>query len=193
MPMSGITQSSGGMMRRLMSVALIGLAVVGTTTVAAAQERSGQAAQAGRAGFRGATLDSGRARRIDSLRTARGDTAWRRAGSDSTRARGGRGRGGPPNARAALAGLNLTAAQKNDIKTINKKYADQVKQLRQANGKNGVGQTADGRAQMQAIAERGRAEIRGVLTPQQRTQFDANVAKHRGGKGKGFGSTQRKK
>jgi Spy/CpxP family protein refolding chaperone len=152
MPMSDITQSSGGMMRRLMSVALIGLAVVGTTSVAAAQGSSGQAAQAGRAGLRGGA-----------------------------------------NARAALAGLNLTASQKTDIKAINKKYADQVKQLRQANGKAGAGQTADGRAQMQAVAERERAEIRGVLTPQQRTQFDANVAKHRGGRGKGFGSTQREK
>ena len=40
-------------------------------------------------------------------------------------------------ARVALAGLNLTASQKNDIKAINKKYADQFKQLRDANGKNG--------------------------------------------------------
>src|SRR5439155_22798941 len=113
---------NGGMMRRFMSAALIGLAVASASTVAAAQSRGG-GAQAGRAGLRGAPFDSARARRIDSLRTARGDTAWRRTNSDSTRARGGRGRGGPPGmACAALAGLNLTASQKNDIKAINKKY-----------------------------------------------------------------------
>lgn len=174
-------------MRRIMSVAFIGLALAGATTVAAAQGRgrghAGHAGQAGRDGLRGAPFDSARARRIDSLRTARGDSAWRRPDSDSARARGGRGGRGGIGGRA-LGGLNLTAAQKTEIKAINKKYADQFKQLRQAN-KNGVGQNPDARAQMQAIAERERAEIRGVLTTEQRTQFDARVAKHRGGKGKG--------
>jgi Spy/CpxP family protein refolding chaperone len=157
MPMSGITKSSGGMMRRFMSVALIGLAVAGTTTVAAAQSLGGgQAAPAGRADVRGGA-----------------------GGSDSVRGR----RGGPGGARAALAGLSLSSTQKSQIKTINKKYADQFKQLRQANGTNAGAQNANARVQMQAIAERERAEIRGVLTPEQRTQFDANVAKQRG-KGK---------
>ena len=86
-------------------------------------------------------------------------------------------------ARVALAGLNLTASQKNDIKAINKKYADQFKQLRDANGKNG-GQNATDRSQMQAIAQRERAEIRAILTPAQQTQFDANVAKHGGRRGR---------
>jgi Spy/CpxP family protein refolding chaperone len=155
------------MMRRFMSVALIGLAVAGTTTVAAAQGLGGgQAAQAGRAGVRGG---AGRA--------------------DSVRGR----RGGPGGARAALAGLNLSQAQKTQIKTINKKYGDQIKQLRQANGTNGGAQNANARVQMQAFAERERAEIRDVLTPAQRAQFDANVAKHRA-KGKaGLGTKQKRK
>jgi len=135
-------------MRRFMSLALIGLAVAGTTTVAAAQG-VGQAPQAGRAGVRGGV------------------------GSDSVRGH----RGGPRGARAALAGLNLSQQQKTQIQAINKKYADQFKQLRQANGANGAAQNANDRVQIQAIAERERAEIRGVLTPEQRTQFDANVAK----------------
>lgn len=157
MPMSGITKSSGGMMRRFMSVALIGLAVAGTTTVAAAQGLGGgQAAPASRADVRGGA-----------------------GGSDSVRGR----RGGLGGARAALAGLSLSSTQKSQIKTINKKYANQFKQLRQANGTNAGAQSANARVQMQAIAERERAEIRGVLTPEQRTQFDANVAKQRG-KGK---------
>ena len=140
-------------MRRFMSLALIGLAVAGTTTVAAAQG-VGQAPQAGRAGVRGgAGL----------------------AVSDSVRGR----HGGPRGARAALAGLNLTQEQKTQIRTINKKYADQFKQTRQANGANGAAQNANARVQMQAIAERERAEIRGVLTSEQRTQFDSNVAKQR--------------
>lgn len=137
-------------MRRFMSLVLIGLAVAGTTTVAAAQG-VGQAPQAGRAGVRGGL------------------------GSDSVRGR----RGGRRGARAALAGLNLTQQQKTEIQAINKKYADQFKQLRQANGANGATQNSTARVQMQAIAERERAEIRGVLTPDQRTQFDANVAKRR--------------
>ena len=138
-------------MRRFMSVALIGVALAGTTTLAAAQSLGGgQAVQAGRADVRG-------------------------SGSDSVR-----GRRGPGGARAALAGLNLSPTQKSQIKTINKKYADQFKQLRQANGTNAGAQNANARVQMQAIAERERAEIRSVLTPEQRTQFDANVAKHRG-------------
>lgn len=167
-------------MRRLMSVALMGFALAGTSTVAAAQ--------AGRAGLRGAPLDSARALRIDSLRAARGDTASRRMAADSTRGRRGPG---AENARAALAGLNLTAAQKNDIKSINKKYADQMKQLRAANGKTGVAASATDRTQMKAIAERERAEVRGVLTTAQQTQFDANIAKHRAGKkGKGHGPRQ---
>ncbi len=152
-------------MRRFMSVALIGFAVAGTTTVAAAQRLGGgQAAQAGRAGVRGGAG---------------------RAGADSVR---GRHRG-PAGARAALAGLNLSQTQKDQIKTINKKYADQFKQLRQADAGNGGAQNADARVRMRTIAEQERAEIRGVLTPEQRTQFDANVAKHRG-KGKGGRGTK---
>jgi periplasmic protein CpxP/Spy len=153
------------MMRRFMSLVLIGLAVAGTSTVAAAQGVGrGQAAQAGRVGVRGG------AGRLDSVR-----------------AHGGRG-----GARAALAGLKLSQQQKTQIKTINKKYADQFKQLRQANGTKGAAQNANARTQMQAITERERAEIRDVLTPEQRTQFDANVAKHRG-KGKtGLDNRQQK-
>ena len=156
MPMSGILKGSGGIMRRLMSVALIGLVVAGAATVAAAQGVGGsQAPQAGRAGIRGG------------------------AGSDSLRGH----RGGPGGARGALAGLNLSQTQKDQVKTINKKYAEQFNQLRQANGTNGV-QNADAGVRMRTIAEQERAEIRAVLTPDQRTQFDANVARHRG-KGKG--------
>src|SRR5260370_10243458 len=152
MPISGITKSSGGMMRRFMSVALLGLAVAGTTTVAAAQSVGrGRAAQAGSAGIRGG------AGRPDSVR--------------------GR-HGGPGGARAALAGLNLSQAQRDQVKTINKKYAEQFTQLRQANGTKGAAQNADARVQMRAIAEQERAEIRAVLTPDQPTQFDANLASH---------------
>jgi len=179
-------------MRRLMSVALIGLALASTTTVVAAQGRGRGQAQAGRAGVRGgagrargAGFDSARVRRMDSVRVARGDTARRRPGMDSPR---GRGRGGRPgdvmSGRAGLAGVNLTEDQKTRVKAINKKYGDELKELRKANGNDGVGQNAELRAKIQGIAERERDEIRGVLTAEQRVQFDANLAKHRGGRGK---------
>jgi Spy/CpxP family protein refolding chaperone len=150
-------------MRSFVSVALIGLALAGASTVAAAQ--SNAQPEAGRAGV-------GRAR-FDSTR------------SDSAR---GRGRRGAMGARGALEGINLTEAQKASLKDIHKKYGEQLKTLRQQNQGKAAGQNADARAQFQTVMERERTDIRAVLTPDQRTQFDANVAKmrdHVGKRGKG--------
>lgn len=163
-------------MYRFMSVAFVGLALAGASTVAAAQSAGqGQPVRAGRAGMRGeagrARLDSSRVRQSDSARAARGDTS--RVG----------GRRGWAGARGALAGITLTSAQKATLKDIHKKYGAQLKQLR---GQN-AGQAATSntqRAQFQSIMEQERAEIRGVLTSDQRGQFDANVAKMRNQKGK---------
>jgi Spy/CpxP family protein refolding chaperone len=158
------------MMRRLMSVGMIGFALFAASTVAAAQSRTG-VDQAGRAGVRG-------------------DSAWRRADSDSTRA--GRGRMGPGGReRAALAGLDLTAQQKDQVKAINKKYADQFKALRESNGKNAGAPSAEARTQMQSIMQRERADLRSVLTPAQQAKFDANVANAAKGRGKHKGDAGR--
>jgi Spy/CpxP family protein refolding chaperone len=175
------------MMRRLMSVALIGFAVAAASTVASAQV-SGRP-QASRAGVRGAAFDSVRSHRIDSLRAVRGDSGRRLDGDSTARGRGGMGPA--ERGRAALAGVDLTAAQKKDIKAINKKYAGQFKALRQPNGKQNGPPTAEARAQMQALMERERAETRAVLTPAQQTKFDANVAKAGKGRGKHKGGESR--
>ena len=153
-------------------VALVGLAVAGTPTVASAQGRGrGGAAQGARAGM----LDTVRARRMDSLRAVRGDSARRRGGPDSLRV-GGRG---------GLAGINLTESEKASLKSINQKYVAEMKALRQANGGRAAGQSAELRAQMLGIAQRERAEIRAALSSEHQTQFDANIAKGRGGRGRG--------
>src|SRR3954463_7709618 len=156
-------------MRNFVSVALIGLTLAGTSAVAAAQ--SNAQPQAGRAGVRA----EGRAR-FDSTRAARGDS-----GRGFGRREGREGMG----ARGALQGIKLSDAQKTSLKDIHKKYGEQLKALRAQNKGKAAAQNADTRAQFQAITARERDEIKAVLTPDQRTQFDANVAKMRDRAGKG--------
>lgn len=179
-------------MRRLLSVALIGLAVAGATAEAEAQGRGGRAGRAG--------VDTSRIRRVDSVRVARGDTV-RRRGPDSLRQHrmdslraagvldsarrgpGGRGPVGLPGGgrgNLALAGIQLNDNEKAAVKTITEKYREELKELRDANQKSTRAQNTQLRAQMQAIMERERAEIRGALTAEHQAQFDANVAKQRG-------------
>src|SRR4051812_18532877 len=110
-------------MRSFVSVALIGLALASTSTIAAAQA-NGQP-DAGRAGIRAgagrARFDSTRVRQNDSIRAVRGDSAR------------GRGRRGEMGARGALAGIKLTDTEKASLKDIHKKYGEQIKALREQN------------------------------------------------------------
>ncbi len=76
--------------------------------------------------------------------------------------------------------MNLNDNEKSAVKTITEKYREEMKQLRDENQKAARGQNAQLRAQMQAIIERERAEIRGALTTEHQTQFDANIEKQRG-------------
>jgi hypothetical protein len=194
-------------MRRLLSVALIGLAVAGSTTDVSAQGRgAGRPGAGSRGPGRAGVMDTARMRRMDSIRVARGDTL-RRRGTDSVRqhrldslraagvldagGRGGRGpegrgpdgrgrMGGPgeiAGVRGALAGIQLNDNEKAAVKTITEKYREEMKQLRDANQGAARGQNAELRKQMLAIAERERAEIRGALTATHQAAFDANVAK----------------
>lgn len=178
-------------MRRLLSIAIIGLAVAGSTTEAEAQGRGGRPGRAG--------MDTSRMRRMDSVRVARGDTIRRRGPDslrqhriDSLRAAGvldssrrgpdGRGPAGRPGAgrgNLGLAGINLNDNEKSAVKTIAEKYREEMKQLRDENQKVANGQNAGLRVQMQSIMERERAEIRGALTAEHQAQFDANIAKQR--------------
>lgn len=181
-------------MRRLFSVALIGLAVAAAASNASAQGRPG-----GRG--RGGVADTARMRVRDSIRVARGDTAFGRRGPDSLRqhridslraagvldsnrmGRGGPGRGrgmGPMGGRGgALMGLQLNDNEKSAIKTINEKYRAEYDQLRDANQGAGRGRNPEMAKQAQAIAEREQAEIRAALTAANQARFDANVAKRK--------------
>ena len=185
-------------MRRLFSVAVLGLAVTVAATEASAQGRPG-----GR-GARGGVIDTARARRMDSIRVARGDTAFRRRGPDSLRQhrldslraagvldtaregrrgpggrQGGPGMRGPMSGRGALMGIQLNDNEKAAIKTITEKYRAELDQLREANRGAQRGQNAQLAAQVRAIAEREQAEIRAALTAEHQAQFDANVAKRK--------------
>ena len=175
-------------MRRLFTVALLGIAVAAAATDASAQGRQG-----GR-GPRGGVMDTARARRMDSLRVARGDTGFRRRGPDSLGRRGpdslrerGPGRGGPMGGRGALMGIQLNDNEKAAVKTITEKYRGELQQLREANRGAQRGQNAQLATQAQAIMEREQAEIRAALTAEHQAQFDANVTKRKEIAAKGGG------
>jgi protein CpxP len=93
--------------------------------------------------------------------------------------RGPGGRGGPGGGRAdqaLLRGITLSADQQQRVDSIRTRYRAQAEQMRQQGG------TADRdamRTQMRTSMERQQAEIRAVLTPDQQTQFDQNVAELR--------------
>ncbi len=109
--------------------------------------------------------------------------------------RRGQWRHGRRNMRRQLfKGVKLSEQQKAQIKAINQKYQAQAKQAREAlrpamqeaRADRQKGDTAAARAvfernrpqfeQMRKAREQELQEIRGVLTPDQQKQFDANVA-----------------
>ena len=84
--------------------------------------------------------------------------------------------------RRLLGGIELTDAQKTSIKTIHAKYEPQQKALRDTlrmNHKADMKPSASDplRTRSQTLMTQERAEIRGVLTAEQRVRFDQNVAK----------------
>ena len=134
------------------------------------------------------------------------DSASRSA--PGARAQGERGkamahRGGDRGVRAMFRDVNLTDAQKQQVKAIADKYQPQRQALaKQVRDRRDSGQRPDSaflagiRTQREQLQERQVSEIRSILTADQRTKFDANIAelkerrakhdgKARGGKGKG--------
>jgi protein CpxP len=87
--------------------------------------------------------------------------------------------GGPAGAgradQALLRGITLNADQQQRVDSIRTRYRAQMDQMRQQQG----GDRDAARTQMRATMERQQAEIRAVLTPDQQTQFDQNVAEMR--------------
>jgi Spy/CpxP family protein refolding chaperone len=117
------------------------------------------------------------------------------------RARDEMGRGGKDRQtgqrrmRGLLRGINLTDAEKANLKTVGEKYSGQFETIRQsmrpdfeaaraarergdtAAARAAFARTADERAQLEALSERMRVDARAALTPEHRVQFDANVAR----------------
>jgi hypothetical protein len=82
-------------------------------------------------------------------------------------------------------GIKLTSSEKKQLKAIEKKYDAQFRSLRKseeaadrAARKNGTAENdASFSAQLSQLETQERADMRAVLTPQQQSIFDSNVAK----------------
>lgn len=121
-----------------------------------------------------------------------------RAGKREARGvrREGRGMRG---AGALMRGVNLTDAQKAQVKAIHQKYQDQFKSIREANkpamdearaarqrGDTAAARAAfqKGRGQFESLRQQEMSEIRGVLTADQQKTFDANLEQLKAHQGK---------
>lgn len=90
---------------------------------------------------------------------------------------------------AAFRGIELTAAQRTRLDSISTRQRGERETLLRAIRADGQRPDSTERARVRDLAQRQRAEVRGVLTPAQQQQFDGNVtamrerARERGGKG----------
>jgi hypothetical protein len=98
--------------------------------------------------------------------------------------RDGRGPGGRGGAggfgradQALLRGITLSADQQQRVDSIRTRYRAQMDQMRQQQQSGGDRDAA--RSQMRTMMEKQQAEIRAVLTSDQQTQFDQNLAELR--------------
>ena len=130
-----------------------------------------------------------------------GAQAASRAPSAAGVARQGGGRGGKHG--GLLRGLNLSAAEKANVKAVHAKYSAQSKQMREslrpamqeARADRQKGDTAAARAVLErtknsrealrGVMEQQRTEMRAALSPANQKQFDANVQQAAASRGKG--------
>ena len=75
-----------------------------------------------------------------------------------------------------LKDINLTDAQKAQVKTIRDKYVPQLQELRKSVQATGGPPDEATRTKMMDIQAKQTAEIRAILTADQQTTFDKNVA-----------------
>ena len=130
-------------------------------------------------------------------------TAQTPAPRDSARRQGEMRRGGRPRGeiggmrQAAMRGLfrniDLTQAQRDQMKTVNEKYRTQYQAIRESlkpvlkaaqearqrgdtvAARAAFERTKTGREKMQALMQQQRTEVRALLTPEQQKTFDTNV------------------
>ena len=111
------------------------------------------------------------------------------------RSRGDRGKMRQAGIRGLFRGIELTQAQRDQVKTVNEKYRSQFQTIREslkpdikaAHDARQRGDTAAARAafertkpardRMQALMQQQRTEVRGLLTAEQQQTFDSNVAR----------------
>ena len=75
-----------------------------------------------------------------------------------------------------LKDINLTDAQKAQVKTIRDKYVPQLQELRKASQATGGPPDEATRTKMMDIQTKQTTEIRAILTADQQTTFDKNLA-----------------
>jgi Spy/CpxP family protein refolding chaperone len=128
-------------------------------------------------------------RRADRPRA--GEARGNRDGRDGRDGRIAGTRGGHVG-RALLRDVQLTDAQRTQLRSINRKFAEQRQALvTEVRGTRGTAGAAERRARpdsatraqlharMQTLVERHRTEVRAILTPEQQRTFDANVSRVR--------------
>ena len=97
------------------------------------------------------------------------------ASAQSTQSQQSEGRRGNRMSEWLLKDINLTDAQKDQIKTIREKYMPQQMELRKSAQATGSVDDAT-RAKMADLRDKQAAEIRAVLTADQQATFDKNLA-----------------
>jgi len=105
------------------------------------------------------------------------DTGKARARAEDHRgARGERRAGGPM--RGLLRGIDLSDAQKTQIRQISEKYRTEFQSLRgdRAQGQERQRPDSAKMQQMRSLMDRQQADIRAVLSADQRKTFDQNLA-----------------
>jgi Spy/CpxP family protein refolding chaperone len=95
-------------------------------------------------------------------------------GRPEPQGQGGRGGGGMGG--MLLKDITLTDAQKDQIKTIREKYLPQQMELRKAAQATGSAPDEATRTRMMDLQTRQAADIRALLTADQQTIFDKNMA-----------------
>jgi Spy/CpxP family protein refolding chaperone len=114
-----------------------------------------------------------------------GTPSTSRTGDQAGAGRGGRGgNGGGPGGGARmeemlLRGITLSADQQQRIESIRASYRTQMEQTRQSGNTD--------RTAMRTMMEKQQADIRAVLTTDQQSQFDKNVAEMRARQQQGGG------
>ncbi|HEY2026170.1 MAG TPA: Spy/CpxP family protein refolding chaperone [Gemmatimonadaceae bacterium] len=85
--------------------------------------------------------------------------------------------GGRPRGGMQMNGIELTDAQKTKLDEIQRKYQPEMLSLREQ--VNAGGDRAELMKKAMALRERSAGEIRAILTPDQQTVFDKNMAEQR--------------